>query len=199
MSDLMEKLPLTSLVTEGRYGPKDGPAGVTAKLLATEAATLVARRAGNPQAALADKLGLPATEGPKAAFGGGLTAIGTGPGRWLVVADAGTDLAGRLEAAVADQGAVTDQSDAYMVFELSGPKVRDALAKGAMVDLDPVAFGPGDATTTSMAFVGVTLWQSDAAPTYRIAVGRSFAASFLRIFTAGAAEYGFVLEGTGRG
>ncbi|GGF73185.1 hypothetical protein GCM10007301_36240 [Azorhizobium oxalatiphilum] len=198
MSDLMEHLPLTSLVPAGRHGRIDGPAGVSAKLLdGTEVATLVARRAGGPQ----EILGLPLSAGPKASLGGGLAAIGTGPGRWLVVADATgpTPLADRLEEAAAGKAAVTEQSDAYLVFELSGPRVRDALAKGLMVDLDPVAFAPGDAATTSLAFVGITLWQTDAAPIYRVAVGRSFAASFLRAFTSGAAEYGFFLEGTGRG
>lgn len=202
MSELMEHLPLTRLVPAGRHGRIDGPAGVTARLLAdTAAATLVARRTGRPEEWLAAQLGLALPPGPTAAFKDGLTAIGTGPGRWLVLEDGAPadTLTGRLAAAVGDQAAVTEQSDALLVFELSGPCVRQALAKGITVDLDPIAFAPGDAATTSMAFVGLTLWQTDAAPTYRIAVARSFAAAFLRALTAAAAEYGFFLEGTGRG
>lgn len=199
MADLLDHLPVTRLVPAGRHGRTDGDAGVHAHLIAdTAAATIVARRGVSPDAS---GLGLALPAGPKAVFGGDLTLIGTGPGRWLAVADGGSGdaLQARLAGALGAQAALTDQSDALLIFELSGTRVRDALATLCTLDLDPVAFAPGDAATTSMAFVGVTLWQTDAAPTYRCAVARSFAAAFLRALTAGALQYGFALEGTGRG
>ena len=56
-------------------------------------------------------------------------------------------------------------------------------------------FRPGDVAVTIASHIGVTLWQtSDAqtagAPQYRLAVARSYAASFWRGFVASAAEYG---------
>lgn len=199
MADMLDFLPVTRLVPAGRHGRSDGEAGVQARLIAdTAAATIVARRGVTPDGA---NLGLALPAGPKAAFGGDLTLIGTGPGRWLALSDSGTGdaLQERLAGALGTQAALTDQSDALLVFEISGSRVREALATVCALDLDPVAFAPGDAATTSMAFVGVTLWQTDAAPIYRCAVARSFAAAFLRALTAGALQYGFVLEGTGRG
>ena len=38
----------------------------------------------------------------------------------------------------------SDQSDSRLVLRLSGPRVRDVLAKGVPVDLHPKAFKPGD-------------------------------------------------------
>ncbi len=199
MADVLEFLPVTRLVPAGRHGRMEGAAGVTARLLAdTAAATVVARRGVTPDGAA---LGVTLPVGPKAVFAEGLTVIGTGPGRWLAVADAisGDGLQHQLAGALGTQAALTDQSDALLIFEISGPQVREALATLCTLDLDPIAFAPGDAATTSMAFVGVTFWQTDAAPTYRFAVARSFSAAFLRALTAGALQYGFVLEGTGRG
>lgn len=199
---MMKHLPLTDLVPPGRHGRMDGPAGVTLGLVRGLGAAIVnARRTGQPEPAFEHSFGITLPNGPKAASRDGLTAIGIGPRRWLVFCApaTGDELAARLEGAVGGHAALTDQSDAYLVFELSGLHARDALAKMCTLDLDPVAFGPGDAATTSMAFVGVTLWQTDAAPTYRLAVGRSFAPSLLRAFAAGAAQYGLFVEGTGRG
>ncbi len=196
MADLLNHLPVTRLLPAGRHGRMDGDPGVTARLIAhTAAATIVARRGITPHGAA---LGPPLPAGPKAVALDGLTVIGTGPGRWLAVAEtmSGDDLLARLAAALGDQVALTEQSDALLIFEISGDRVREALATLCTVDLDPSAFAPGDAATTAMAFIGVTLWQSDAAPRYRCAVARSFAAAFLRALAAGALHHGLVVDGT---
>ena len=201
-SGLYKGLPPTALLPEGQYG-LPGAAGVEARLLASgAAATLVARRgaSGTLLARFAED-GLPLPQGPKAHFAEDVTLVGMGPGRWLAFAqkESPDALAGRLASLALGAAALTDQSDANLLFTLSGDRVRDALAKGLLVDLDPLAFGPGDAATTVMSHVGVTFWQQDAAPTYIFAVPRSFAPAFLRGLAAGAAEYGFALSGTGRG
>ena len=64
-----------------------------------------------------------------------------------------------------------------------------------MIDLHPRAFGPGDAAVTSVAHVGVHLWQIDAAPTYELAVPRSLAAAFWHWLVESAAEFGGTIEG----
>lgn len=202
MSDLLAHVPPTRLVPEGHYG-LPGAEGVHARALANlAAATLVARK-GRTGAVL-ERLaaaGLPLTDAPKAVIGSAFTAIGTGPGRWLVIAEdmSGAALLAHLEAAAGDDAALTDQSDANIILELSGPKARAALAKGVALDLDPRAFQAGDAATTVISHVGVTLWQVEEAPLYRLAVARSFAPALLRTLTANSAEYGFALTGTGRG
>lgn len=202
MSDLLAHLAPTRLVPEGHYGP-EGSTGVTARVVeGIAAATLVARRgAVRSLLAAASAQRLPLVDAPRVSAGGGLEAVGTGPGRWLVLAEgvSGATLLARLRDLSGGLAALTDQSDANLVIDVSGPRVRAALMKGVGVDLDPVAFGPGDAATTVVSHVGVTFFQRDDAPTYRFLVGRSFGPAFLRWLAASAAEYGLALSGTGRG
>ena len=44
--------------------------------------------------------------------------------------------------------------------------------------------------STAMFYTAVVLWQMDDQPSYRIAVPRSWAPSFVEAFLSGAAEYG---------
>lgn len=202
MSDLFQSLSPARLLPAGHYGVQ-GATGVTAQVVTNLAAATLMARKGKTAAliAAATAVGLPLLDGPKVSTGAGLEAIGTGPGKWLVFAEAsnGAALRRRLEELAAGLGAVTDQSDANLVLDISGPKAREALMKGVSVDLDPRAFQPGDAATTLVSHVGVTFWQRDAGPTFRFAVGNTFAPAFLRWLGASAAEDGFALAGTDRG
>jgi sarcosine oxidase subunit gamma len=89
---------------------------------------------------------------------------------------------------------LSDQSDARAVLRLSGPKLRETLAKGCAVDLHARAFRPGDTAITAIAHIGVQLWQVDEGPTFDILVARSMAGSFWRWFSASAAEFGLELR-----
>lgn len=53
-----------------------------------------------------------------------------------------------------------DMSDARTVFQLSGAGVREVLAKGAPVPLDPGAFSPGDFRRTRLGQVAVAFWMT---------------------------------------
>jgi sarcosine oxidase subunit gamma len=77
------------------------------------------------------------------------------------------------------------------VLTISGPRARDVLAKGLPIDLDPRAFPPGSAATSTISLMGVQLWQTGDTPGYEIAVFRSVSASFWRWLTASAAEFGY--------
>ena len=141
-------------------------------------ATVMARRGVTP-ASIAAALGLAAVDGPSWTAAGGLTLLGTGPGAWLVLGEDGAaDHAARLRAALGPLASVSDQSGGYQILRLSGPGARTVLQRGAAIDLHPSAFGPGAVATTVIAHIGVILWQLDAAPTYEIALFRSYATSF---------------------
>ena len=189
MPDLLAAIPQTRIVPSGHYGVEG--TGVTATLVEGLALASLATRgdlgAINARCQAAFGLALPA--GPRYVAGPEVGFVGLGPGRWFAIGT-GADLEDRLRAALAPGIAVAEQSDAYVLFDVTGPDARAALAKGVAIDLDPAVFGPGDAATTSVALVGVTFWQLDAAPTYRFAVGRSFAASFSRFLATSAAEFG---------
>ena len=126
---------------------------------------------------------------PRVATGGACDFAWSGPDSWLVV---GTqkDLVSDLEQRFAGCAAVADQSDARAVLRVGGRDIREALAKGCLIDLHPRAFGPGTVAITSISHIGVTIWQVDDRPTYDLFVFRSLAKSFWAWFSASAAEFG---------
>ena len=106
------------------------------------------------------------------------SALWLGPDEWLVV-DA-TEDPQRIEATVRqsfapDWGSAVDVSANRVVFELTGAAARDILARGCPLDLHPRRFGPGKCAQTLLAKTAIILWQTDAAPTFRILVRPSFA------------------------
>jgi heterotetrameric sarcosine oxidase gamma subunit len=119
---------------------------------------------------------------PRRAVAGDTAAAGTGPGTWLVTREhAANALSEELRAVVGDSASVTDQSDAYAVIRLSGPGLRDILAKLVPIDLHPRAFAVGDVAATVLAHMGALLWRleddANGAAVIELAVFRSFAAS----------------------
>jgi sarcosine oxidase subunit gamma len=140
-------------------------------------------------------LGVELPTGPKRVVADRTAFIGMGPGQFLAVGQ-GVDpmrFAADLTETLADCASVSDQSDSRAVLRLSGPRARDVLAKGLAVDLHPRVFGPGDAALSVIALIGAHLWQIDDAPTYDIAVFRSYAGSFAEFIAASAAEYGIAI------
>ncbi|CAN7682819.1 sarcosine oxidase subunit gamma [Bosea sp. LjRoot237] len=172
-----------------------GPAGVTATLLdGFGLATLIAAPGG--AAALSDlvesRVGVALPSSPRIVSRASHDAIWSGPDQWLLRAAAREGFADLLEALSA-QAAVSDLSDARAAMRLSGPHVRAALAKGVMLDLHPAAFAVGDAALTSVAHIGLHLWQLADGPdgsVFEIMVARSMVGSFWSWLAASAAEFG---------
>lgn len=124
---------------------------------------------------------------------GDLALIGTGPDVWLAVKEkAEPEWASGLAARLGDAASVSDQSSGYAVLRLEGTAARDLLSRGAFIDFHPSCFGPGSAAVTVIAHMGVILWQIDNAPTYEVALFRSYAASFWHWIEATCAGMGVV-------
>ncbi|MGA7714018.1 MAG: sarcosine oxidase subunit gamma family protein [Rhizomicrobium sp.] len=200
MADIesLTSVPPETLIGPGRYGFADGDPGVHARRLdALALATLVAGRHQEEalSAAIKAVFGCALPQGAKATPGD-CSFVGVGPGRWLavVVEGDGETLERKLAGTIGKSGSVCDQSDGFVVFELTGPRLRDALAKLLTIDIDPHVFGPGIAATTSAALIGVTFWQLDDAPRFRFSVARSYGNAFIRALAFSSAEYGFTLE-----
>jgi methylglutamate dehydrogenase subunit D len=156
-------------------------------------ATVTARKGTGPElAARAEQqYGLEVPSGPHRAGAGGIDFLGIGPARWLVVAEAaGPGFAADLGSALDGLASVVDQSAGYGVLRISGPKARETFEKGLPIDLHPSAFGAGDVAVTSLAHLGVTLWQVDPAPSYDIALFRSLSGSVWHWLASSAAEFG---------
>lgn len=131
------------------------------------------------------------TESGRWAQGRDIAFLWSGPGQWLAVAERGRDrdLEQELRAVVGDVASVVDQSDGRVVVRLGGQSARDVLAKGVPIDLHPRAFRPGDVAITHASHIGIILWQLDDAPTYEVALFRSYGQSFAHWLDEAAAEF----------
>ena len=189
---------LDGVVLPGRHGKQAGAAGVSAtELTGFGLATLAARKGKSQDLARAvrDAFGLDLPTTPRLADGRDISMLWTGPGQWMAMArqlppqGMETLLSGPLH----PHAAIADQSHARTILRLAGPRLRDCLAKGVPIDLHPRAFKPGDTAATVVAHIGIQIWQTDATPTYEVAVFRGFAVSFWHWLEASAAEYGLEL------
>jgi sarcosine oxidase subunit gamma len=115
-------------------------------------------------------------------------ALRLGPETWWLVDAGEEDLA-----PLSDVASIADQSDAYGVVRITGPRCRDGLAKLVFIDLHPAIFGPGDVASTVAAHIGITLWRLGDGPdgaVFEIACYRSFAADLWHALSCSAAEFG---------
>lgn len=141
-------------------------------------AHIMARVSADP-ADIGRILGARPPAGPKTVCAGDLTLLGTGPSTWLAVAeDAPSDWFERLRSSLGPLVSLSDQSSGYVVWRVSGSAARTLLQRGAAIDFDPSVFSAGSVATTMIAHIGVIIWQIDDAPTYQVALFRSFARSF---------------------
>lgn len=166
-------------------GSSAGPAGIVIEPVSGWAlASVIARkqRADDVTAKAETLFGTALPIGPKYVQTADVGFVGIAPGRWLAVSahQPGWDFESCLREAFSDLASVSDQSDAYVLVRLSGPNARDMLAKRIAIDFHPNAFKAGDAAVTSMFLVGVTLWQLDEAPSYMLAVARSYASNVIQ-------------------
>jgi sarcosine oxidase subunit gamma len=185
------------LATPGRYATA---AGVEPQIIIAERPNLIVAQLSAFRGKREDVAnavfaitGLELPDRPKRAAAIGLNLIGIAPSQWLAIADGaeGRAVLSRLSAALSGLASVVDQSDAKAILRVSGPRLREALAKGCSLDLHPRAFTPQDAATTQMALIPCQLWQLDEAPTFELAVPLSYARSFWSWLTASAAEFGY--------
>ncbi|NEM08987.1 sarcosine oxidase subunit gamma [Geodermatophilus normandii] len=106
-------------------------------------------------------------------------AVWLGPDEWLLTST--TETPEELEARVRDAvlplgGSAADVSAQRIGLRLTGPRVRDVLAKGCSIDLHPRVFGRGRSAQTALGQAGVVLLAlSDAGDDHGVLVRSSFA------------------------
>lgn len=159
-------------------------------------------QAARAAALLRAQFGIEPPDGPKRASRGDVGIGGIGPQTWLAARDgAGNAFAESLRSLLGDCASVADQSDAYVILRLTGPKVRETLAKLAPIDFHPRSFKVSDVAQTVCGYLNVILWRlEDTAqgnPVFEVWVGRSLAVSLHRALSESAAEFGLVLETSG--
>ncbi len=194
MASFTERSALAGLATPGHYG-RAGASGLTvAERTDIAFANVIARRGKRFMLvnAVNTAFGVALPDGPRRTTVGSVTFAGTGPDQWLASAEAAeaAGFAAKLRARVGPFAAVSDQSDARLVLQLSGPRVRDVLAKGLAIDLHLKSFKPGDVANTLIAYVGVQIDMLDDA-TWQLTAPRSMAGTFWSWLSASAAEFGY--------
>ncbi len=163
-------------------------------------ATVLARKAqlGALAARVREHYGMDLPDGPRRAAAGETAFVGTGPGAWLATCERGANaFAASLAQVLGATASVSDQSDGLAILRLTGPNVRDVLAKLVAIDVHPQAFRPGDAAGTTLSHMGVTLWRledgGDGAAVFELAIFRSLAGSLWHALDASAAEFGLAV------
>lgn len=196
---------LEHLLQPGTRGEHAGEPGVAVTLRNDLALAYVLVRngqTGDLQTRVRDRFGLrlPAVaqhaDDGNVASSDSLSFVWAGPGRWLAKTSAqnGATLEATLRHELSGVASVIGQTDGRCVFRISGPSLREVLAKGLPIDLHPRTFGPGDTALTLLGHISVHFWQIDRVPTYEFAVPRSFAASFCEWLFAAAASHGLIVH-----
>lgn len=164
-------------------------------------ARLTARRAQGARLAeiLRASFRLEPPSAPRRAAQGPVSLARVGPQSWLATREgAGNGFAQSLQSLLGESASVTDQSDAYVILRLSGPKVYDMLAKLVPVDVHPRSFPAGDIAQTLCGYLSVILWRledtAEGDPLFEIWGGRSLAVSLHQAIAHSAAEFGFVRQ-----
>ncbi|MDR3514953.1 MAG: sarcosine oxidase subunit gamma family protein [Azospirillaceae bacterium] len=205
---LLPRSVLHDRLRPGRQGAATGPAGVVIREktgLTLAAVAALRGRDGAVIAALTALFGVSPPTRLRLVRDEGLAVIGTGPGQWLIAVDPMPDGSrdlrhGDLTTTLRDRlgglAAVTDQSDAWVVFDLAGARVRDLLARCVAIDLDPRRFEPGDVALTRAGPLDVRLWHGPKPGRYTLSCFRSYGAYLARWLTDSALPFGLELVET---
>ena len=123
--------------------------------------------------------------------------LNLGPTRWMAVSRQGDGFEARIRSAVDQAGAaVVDQSHGRAVLRLSGPGVRDVLAKGTGIDLHDRAFEADHVRQTGLFHVAVTVDRRLGPSTYDIHMPRGYAQALAERVIDAAREFGLRVDTT---
>ena len=129
------------------------------------------------QRAMREQIGV-VVPGPRcASIGGEYALLWMAPGQWLLEAPAARAATAQaaLVARLGSAFAVSDISDAFACFDVSGDVAADVLMTGCSLDLRPDAFFDGRVARSVFAGVPVIIWKTDNSRRFRCLVDRGFA------------------------
>jgi heterotetrameric sarcosine oxidase gamma subunit len=192
---LQARSPLHGLAVPGRFGARGDAAGLIIEERTMALASVTARR-GQADAltnAVSKSYNLALPARARRASNGVVAFAGVGPGQWITGMEgiAPTDFIAHLRSSLGTFAAITDQCDSRLILRVTGPRVRDVLAKGVPIDLHRSAFKVDGVAVTLVAHIGVQIDLIDDAPTFQLMAPRSMAGSFWSWLCALAAEFGY--------
>jgi sarcosine oxidase subunit gamma len=158
---------------------------------------VIARKGGEAQLAgrVQRSFGIELPKTPRYAGSSSMSLVWSGPAQWLALCEQNErpQFASYLRSLFSGVASVIEQSGGRTTVRVSGPRAREALAKGVHIDLHPQSFVVGDTAITSVAHIGVQFWQINEIPTYDFSMFRSFAVAFCEWLVEASAEFGVAL------
>lgn len=120
----------------------------------------------------------------------GATFRSPSPGQWFWVGDCDVSQGrfAEISGQIPGEYAISDQTHGRVRIMISGPQVRDVLAKGAMIDLADGVFVVGASAMTQIGHIGAMITRTDD-DCFEIMVLRSFAVSLWHELHQMAAEF----------
>ena len=132
----------------------------------------------------------PPTRPMASAASGERAALWQGPDEWLLLAEDGADLFGKLEAALSGVfHTLVDVSHRNVGLAVEGPGAARLLSAGCWLDLDLRGFPVGMATRTMLVKAEIGLWRVRE-DLFRVETLRSFAPYVARILDEAARDQG---------
>ncbi len=127
-----------------------------------------------------------------------MTALPLSPAEWLAISakpDTKSDFASRLSKKIKGAGFVSEQSDARVIFRISGPRTIELLQKECRLDLQSKAVGKNWCASTQMAHIGVILHCIDDKPSFDLYVYSGFSEDFANWIWHSGQQLGVVFSG----
>jgi methylglutamate dehydrogenase subunit D len=193
-----ETTPLSRIYAPGHHGARNASGLSLAELTDFELVQVMARRGqwSVVEDACGSAFGAKAPARPHAVTAQGTTLIWSGPDQFLVLGPRGNVVA-KAQAAFAGIASLSEQSDGRSLIRLSGPRVRDMLAKVCSLDLDPEVFPAGTAAATFIDHTSVNLWRgedSGSEVVFHLLIFATFAESLWHTLLDSGAEYGVTID-----
>lgn len=172
---------LAHVARQGRFGADRGPPGIILSVRHPVSIVMAIARMEKSEVLPTALAGMP-----------GVSAQWAGADQYYVIADGRGEghLYRELQKTCGGIAALSDQSHGRVIVSVSGPKVRQVLAKGTPVDLHKDEFAIGRSAVTQMAHVGVHLTRVGE-DTFELSVFRGFAESFWEWLTTQSEEFGY--------
>ncbi|WP_299142205.1 sarcosine oxidase subunit gamma [uncultured Tateyamaria sp.] len=183
---------LTPITALGGTAPHIDTAGdVTLTEVPDVSLASVAARVGQENVCatrLAKLLGAMAPEPGRASSGDPYAALWTGPNQWMLSADFNTheDIAAEVKSHLTDAASVTEQTDAWVCFDLTGPRINAVLE--LLCNIDLTRFDTTHATRTSIHHLGCFVISTEAGQSVRILGPRASAGSLHHAITTAMAS-----------
>ena len=133
--------------------------------------------------ALHTEFGVAIPSTPGTAQAGPITIACLAPNRFLASGAADTNLPARLTTSLEGLAAITDQSEMWATWQVTGANAREHLARVVPIDLAPDVFPIGSFALTRASHLDVRLCRTGA-DTYEISVTRSVADDLLHAWLA---------------